>query len=87
MNKEVRESRYNSVNEMRRHREERGDEETEEVGPFMNKKVIKIMIKVNSALSNLRAYCSMVQKYDTYKTPHKAHILGFGVPNVLYYSI
>ena len=45
------------------------------------------MKKVNSVLSNLRAYCSMVQKYDTYKTPHKAHILGFGVPNVLYYSI
>ena len=83
----MRESRYNSVNEMRRHREARGDEETEEVGPFMNKKEIKIMIKVNSALSNLRAYCSMVQKYDTYKTPYKAHILGFGVPNVLYYSI
>ena len=40
LNKEVRESRYNSVKEMRRQREERGDEETKEVGPFMNKKVI-----------------------------------------------
>ena len=39
------------------------------------------MKKVNSALSKLRAYCSMFQKNDTYKTPHEAHILGFGVPN------
>ena len=39
------------------------------------------MKKVNSALSNLRAYCSMFQKNDRYRTPHKAHILRFGVPN------
>ena len=45
------------------------------------------MIKVNNALSNLRGYYSMFQKYDTYKTRHKVHILRFGVSNVLYYSI
>ena len=39
------------------------------------------MKKVNSVLSNLRAYCSMVQKNDRYRTSHEAHILGFGVPN------
>ena len=40
------------------------------------------MKKVNSALSNLRAYCSMFQKNGTYKTPDEAHILKFDVPNV-----
>ena len=39
------------------------------------------MKKVNSVFSNLRVYCSMFKKNDKYKTPHEAHILGFGVPN------
>ena len=40
-------------------------------------------------LSNLRLHCSMLQKNLRYKTPHKAHILGFGVPNakILAYNI
>ena len=40
------------------------------------------MVKVNSTLSNLRAYCSMFQKNGTYKTPNEAHILEFDVLNV-----
>ena len=40
------------------------------------------MVKVNSTLSNLRAYYSMFQKNGTYKTPDEAHILEFDVPNV-----
>ena len=41
------------------------------------------MVKVNSTLSNLRAYCSMFQKNGTYKTPDEAYILEFDVSNVL----
>ena len=40
------------------------------------------MVKVNSTLSNLRAYCSMFQKNGTYKTPDEAYILESNVPNV-----
>ena len=40
------------------------------------------MVKVNSTLSNLRAYCSMFKKNGIYKTSDKAHILEFDVSNV-----
>ena len=44
---------------------------------------------MNSVLLNLRLHCSMLQKNLRYKTPHEAHILGFGVPNakILAYDI
>ena len=32
-------------------------------------------------VSYLRQYCSNVPNFLAYGTPHKAHILGFGVPN------
>ena len=38
-------------------------------------------------LSNMRAYCSMFQKNDTYRTPDEAHILEFDILNAKYYSI
>ena len=50
----------------------------------MNKQIIKNFGIDVRIVSYLRRYCSMLQNFNTFETPHEASIVVFGVSNAKY---
>ena len=51
---------------------------------MLNKKLVFLFGICVRTVSYLRRYCSMLQNYRTFRTPHETWIVVFGVPNAKY---